>query len=161
MDSGKMRRIFAMAREVGIESNGGHGDELHALVYEATRSESIKSLTDEQAQKVIDRLMELMKLSNHKQPLKSHKRTIKEAVPGMMTVKQQSLAKLIMSNIANYDPREINREERMKGAIKKILDIDVDAKEPFRWISRQDGSRLIEMLKKYEDSAARKAARTR
>ena len=47
--------------------------------------------------------------------------------------------------------------ERLLGAIEKILGITASKSDPFRWINFDDGTRLIEQLKRYVRSAERKA----
>ena len=48
----------------------------------------------------------------------------------------------------------------MKGAVKKILDMDINLKNeaPFRMVTVRQGSILIDNLKRYVSSAERKKA---
>lgn len=47
----------------------------------------------------------------------------------------------------------------MKGAVRKILEVEIntDNKAPFRMISVNNGRKLIDTLKKYVESAEKKA----
>ncbi len=77
---------------------------------------------------------------------------------GMMTLEQQRLAWRYIYRLIELDKNKHKATvgERMRGAIKKILGIDVSIKEPFLWVSYENGSKLIEVLKKYVVSAERK-----
>nr|DAZ59380.1 MAG TPA: Protein of unknown function (DUF1018) [Caudoviricetes sp.] len=97
-----------------------------------------------------------MRIRNRDVPLK-HKSQRKKDVPGMMTVSQQKKAWSLVYRLDELEPKEVPVIERLLGAIEKILGITASKSDPFRWINFDDGTRLIEQLKRYVRSAERKA----
>lgn len=53
-------------------------------------------------------------------------------------------------------PSSAKLGDRLCGIIKKELHIDCTSKQPFRWLTYQQGSKLIEKLKKYVENAQRR-----
>lgn len=140
-DNKKMRTIYAIAKKLGI-SDGSREDELHALVFSTAKKESIALLTDYEADKVIKRLKDLCP---------------KDEVKGKMTEKQKKKAWSLMYTLTELDGGEKKDAAlKMRGAVKKILNIDAPQKNPLLWISYEDGTKLIEYLKRYVKSAERK-----
>ena len=81
----------------------------------------------------------------------------------MMTPEQQSLAWRLIYRLKELDtsPNSASAGERMAGAIRKELGITtVEGKDIFRWVSFDDGAKLIEKLKMYVRSAERRTKRT-
>ena len=86
----------------------------------------------------------------------------------MITAEQQSLAWRLMYRLQELDEKPKLHEdgspvtvgERMAGAIEKILGISAMAgKDVFKWVSFENGSKLIEYLKRYVRSAERKRSK--
>ena len=141
-------------------------DELHLLVNGLTGKESLKELPDSQAEIVI---RELRSRTHHSsdQPAAESKPE-QQSVPGMMTAEQRSLAWRLMYRLQELDEKPRFHEngtsvtvgERMAGAIEKILGITAMAgRDIFKWVSFEDGSKLIEYLKRYVRSAEKRAAK--
>ncbi len=148
-------RLYALASGLGMVERGNKEDAFHQLVYGITGKEHVSELTTSEANAVQHELQERMKMKNHDRPLK--KRSKKE-VQGMMTYPQQKLAWRYIYRLAELEPTEAGVCDRLIGAIQKILGITVSRTDPFKWINFDDGTRLIEQLKRYVRSAERKAA---
>lgn len=153
MDAQNRKAIFAMCRELHISD-----DDRHALIYGVTGKKSTKELTDDEAKAVIGELSERISRSL---PLEKRKpKVYSPSVAGMMTPEQQSLAWRLIYRLIELDdnPKETTAAERMVGAIKKELGITAaPGKEIFKWVSFDDGSKLIEQLKRYVRSAERQS----
>ena len=159
MTAQERKAIFAMCRDLHIDD-----DNRHALIYGVTGKESLTELTDGEAKAVIHELMERMKLQNRSAPLENRKpKTYSPHVAGMMTPEQQSLAWRLVYRLIELDANasRATAAERMAGAIKKELGITtVPGRDIFKWVSFEDGAKLIEKLKRYVRSAENKARRT-
>lgn len=152
------KAIFAMCRDLHIDE-----DNRHALIYGVTGKESLTELNDSETKAVIHELMERMKLHNRNAPLENRKpKTYNPPVAGMMTPEQQSLAWRLVYRLIELDTNasRATAAKRMAGAIKKELGITtVPGKDIFKWVSFEDGAKLIEKLKRYVHSAENKASR--
>lgn len=155
MNTQDRKAIFAMCRELHIND-----DERHTLVYGVTGKSSLTELDDEETKAVMHELTERMKISSRSVPLeKCRPQVYSPQVPGMMTHEQQSLAWRLVYRLKELDtsPNSATAGERMAGAIKKELGITtVPGRNIFRWVSFDEGSRLIEKLKMYVRSAERR-----
>ena len=155
MNTQDRKAIFAMCRELHIDNN-----ERHTLVYGVTGKESLTELDDKETKAVMHELTERMKISSRSVPLEKRRPQVySPQVPGMMTPEQQSLAWRFVYRLKELDTSSSNATagERMAGAIKKELGITtVPGRNIFRWVSFDEGSRLIEKLKMYVRSAERR-----
>lgn len=151
------KRLYALANGLGLVENGSKEDPFHQLVYGITGKEHVSELTPPEAKAVQAELQERMKLKNHSKPLK--KKSVKEDIPGMMTVAQQNLAWRLVYRLDELEPTASSVPERLIGAIGKILGITASRADPFRWINFDNGTKLIEQLKRYVRSAERRAAK--
>jgi hypothetical protein len=151
-------RLYALASGLGMVEHNNKEDAFHQLVYGITGKEHISELTSSEANAVQRELQNRMRLRNRDIPLKKRESHKKE-VPGMMTVSQQKKAWSLVYRLDEIEPKEIPVVERLLGAIEKILGITASKNEPFRWINFDDGSKLIEQLKRYVRSAERRAAK--
>ncbi|MBQ6169774.1 MAG: DUF1018 domain-containing protein [Ruminococcus sp.] len=151
-------RLYALASSLGMVERNSKEDAFHQLVYGITGKEHVGELTPAEANAVQHELHERMKMKNHTEPLKKRDKN-KKTVPGMMTISQQNLAWRCIYRLAELEPTEASVCDRLLGAIQKILGITASRKDPFRWINFNDGTRLIEQLKRYVRSAERKASR--
>lgn len=149
------KRLYALANSLGMVEKGSKEDPFHQIVYGLTGKEHVSELNLSEAGKVQAELQERMKLKNHDKPLKK-KKSIKENIPGMMTAAQQGLAWRLMYRLDEIEPTAVSVPERIIGAIEKILGVTASRAEPFRWVNFEDGARLIEQLKRYVRSAAKK-----
>lgn len=161
MTNAQRKTIFGRAKGLGMNT-----EELHILVAGLTGCESLTELTDKQVETVIG---ELNNRVNHSAPPeKRNPNAYKPAVAGMMTTEQQSLAWRYIYRLRELDEKPMLHEdgtpvtvgERMAGAVYKICGITAKpGKDIFRWVSFDDGAKLIEGLKRYVQSAERKAGR--
>lgn len=150
------KRLYTLASELGLVERNNKDDPFHQIVFSVTGKEHVSELTPAEAKAVQEELQERMKLKN---PDKLLKRKPKNSIPGMMTVQQQNLAWRLVYRLAELEPTQATVCERLIGAIQKVLGVTASAKEPFRWVNFDDGTRLIEQLKRYVRSAERRAAK--
>lgn len=143
------KRLYAIAAKMGMVERGGD-DPLHQLVYTLTGKEHVSELTDAEGKTVEAELLRL-KRSTPSRPKQY------ESIPGMMTESQKRYAWRLIYRLKELDGKKTPVNKRMAGAVKKILDITANPKEPLRWVNRENGSKLIEALKRYVRSAERKA----
>ena len=162
MTTAQRKTIFGMCKTLGMSE-----DDRRALVYSVTGKESTKELTGSQTEAVIG---ELRKRCGNVSapPEKRNPKAYKPTVAGMMTTEQQSLAWRYIYRLRELDEKPVLHEdgkpytvgERMAGAIHKICGITAKPGEDiFRWVSFEDGAKLIEGLKRYVNNAERKARR--
>lgn len=146
------KKLYTMASKLGLVERSSKEDAFHQLVYGLTGKEHVSELTPEEEKIVLAELQK--RLNRHDMPKKP-----KEEVPGMITIQQQNLAWRLIYRLAELEPTHQSECERLIGAIRKILGITVSKENPFRWINFDDGTKLIEQLKRYVRSAERKAAK--
>lgn len=151
-----IKSIYALASSLGIKGDG-HDDNLHLLVHAITGKESIKSLEDSEAKQVRNELMRQMKGTDELKKSRTKKKTF-DIPPGKMTKGQQDKAWWLIYKLCELDPSDAEPSIRMQGAAKKILDrqLNMNNQNPFRMISVAEGSRFIDVLKKYVESAEKK-----
>lgn len=145
-----------MAAALGLLERGSKEDAFHQLVYGLTGKEHVSELSAAEAN-VVQR--ELQSRLRSAAPNVTKKRSRKKDVPGMMTVAQQGKAWALIHCLDEIEPKEVPEVERLLGAIEKVLGITASRVDPFRWINFDDGTKLIEQLKRYVRSAERKAAK--
>jgi hypothetical protein len=154
----QIRKIYAIGNALGITGRNTREDELHALVCGVTGKDSIKELTYGEAGAVIARLEELQgRTASPGHPGK--RRTGHTEVPGGITSAQQRKVWALMYELKKYDAvkNDVPVGDRLCLIIRKELKIDAAAGNPFVWVTIAKGDRLIEILKKYVESAKRKA----
>ncbi len=154
------KSIFAFCRELGIGE-----DDRHALIYSVTGKESTTELTPDETHQLIHELTERLKLKNRTKPLEERKpRAYKPQVAGMITINQQRMAWALIYRLMELDGVAVDKSmagKRMAGAIRKELGVTtVEGEDIFRWVSFDDGAKLIEKLKMYVRSAERRTKRT-
>ena len=144
----QIRAIYALGTKLGINRNNRE-DNLHQLVYSITGKESVKALTKCEAALVQS---ELHRMDGDNR--KERKRAI-DIPPGKMSEAQQSKAWRLMYELQEISPSGATVAERMRGAVKKILgmDINTDNPAPFRMVTVAEGAKLIDTLKRYLASA--------
>lgn len=155
----QIQRIYAMGARLGILEHGNKDDMLHALVYRITQKESVRSLTEDEYREVVKELAEQLKVQNLEAP-PSHPfkaKKYEESGRGMMSEGQQRKVWRLMYQLEKLDekPSSARLGDRLCGIIRKELNIDCIAKQPFRWLTFRQGSKLIEIIKKYIANAQR------
>ena len=154
----QIKKIYAIGNALGIVHPRGD-DELHTLVMRITGKESIKALTYREAAAVISKLEELQSKTVSLSKRKSRKGQKEHPeCPGGVTASQQKKIWALMYELKKYDtePYAAPLGERLCAVIKKELHVDAIPKNPFVWLDGSQGNTLIEKLKRYVDSAARK-----
>lgn len=148
----QIRAIYALGSKLGINQNSRE-DNLHQLVYSITGKESIKGLTNYEAARVQSELSRIEGMGE-----KQNKKSI-DVPPGKMSEAQQKKAWSLIYKLQEIAPSSASPAERMRGAVKKIIDMDINpyCDNPFRMVTVKQGIKLIDTLKKYVASAEKKA----
>ena len=163
----QIKRIYGLGTGLGIVGKD-RDDMLHELVYSITGKESVKDLDDNDFKTVQNELINRMKLADPNHPLyksKPKKNSKSENVEigrkGMATSEQQNLCWRYCYRLKELDPNPKSADvgDRLIGAIDKILGVTASKKQPFRWIDQEQCSKLIEQLKRYVNTAERRAKR--
>lgn len=156
----QIQRVYAMGARLGILESGNRDDMLHALVFRITQKESIRSLTESEYHEVVKALAEQIKTQNLEEP-PSHPfkaKKYEESGRGMMSDGQQRKVWRLMYQLEKLDekPSAARLGDRLCGIIRKEIHIDCIARQPFCWLTYQQGVKLIEILKKYVANAQRR-----
>lgn len=147
-----VRKLYAKAAVLGMVKSGSHEDEFHQLVYGITGKDSVKALTEQEMMKVEKELSKRLKL------MPSQDTKHKQESPGKMTHRQKAYAWRMIYSLDALSPSKADVNERMAGAVRKILGITSAPSDPLLWVSFDDGIKLIEQLKRYVKTAQRKKA---
>lgn len=152
----RTQRIYALGSRLGLLENGNKDDLLHNLVFRLTGKKHISSLSETEYKTVINDMYTQLKIDSYEAP--PHPKPRYEFVPGMMSVGQQKMVWKLMYQLKELDVvlSKASLGDRLCSIIKKELHSDATAKEPFKWLSYKQGSKLIEILKKYNISAKRR-----
>ena len=145
-----VKKLHAKAAVLGMVEPGSHEDAFHQLVFGLTGKESVKALTEPEFRRVENELKRRLR----SRP--SDRRPEQQETPGMMTKAQRDMAWRQIYTLAALSPSRASEGERMAGAVRKILGITASPKEPLKWVSKEDGSRLIDTLKRYVRTAQKK-----
>lgn len=142
----KLKMVYGLAKKAGMTGRQGNED-LHALATSLCGKESLKELTEKEYAALL-------------QELRKRAGTTVKASKGI-TKRQINKVWQLMYELKKYDqkPSETALGDRLCGIIKKELGIDALKKEPFIWLTYSDGSKLIEKIKKYIDSAKKRASK--
>lgn len=149
----KSRILYAIAANAGLVEHGNKEDPFHQIVYSMTGKTSVKDLTSREMKQVENEIRSRISESVSYDKIKSQ-----EAVAGMMSPAQQSLAWRLMYQIQGYDVKVSDKSvgARLAGAVRKTLKISASDNEPLKWVNAENGNRLIETLKRYAKSAEKK-----
>ena len=163
MTAAQRKAIFGMCKSLGMSE-----EDRRALVFGVTGRVSTKELTDSQTEAVIGELRKRCG-TDAAPPEKRNPKAYKPAEPGMMTTEQQSLAWRYIYRLRELDEKPMLHEdgtpvtpgERMAGAIRAILGNNMakPGEDIFCRVHFVEGMRLIEGLKRYVDSAEKRAKR--
>ena len=140
----QIKKIWAISRAIGMNK-----DELYAFA----AVESLHDLDIKQANEVIRKLGEMQ--GSYSSPKKSKQHS---EVAGMATEGQQRKVWALMYHLQKLDetPNTASLGERLCGIIKKELHTAALPEKPFIWLDFKATNKLIEVLKKYIDSASKK-----
>lgn len=153
------QRIYAMAARLGLLESGNKNDMLHAMVYRLTQKESIRSLDENEYKVVITELINQLKVDSLQEPPKPYRmKKYEDCGKGKMSDGQQRKVWRLMYQLEALDAHKSTAQlvERLCGIIKRELHIDCSTKQPFRWLTYDQGVKLIERLKKYVENAQRR-----
>lgn len=143
------KKIYSLAAVCGMVKSGSHEDGLHDIVYRETGKSSVRDLTEAEARTVIRELQTYLQISQLQPP------------PGKSNIssEQTRLAFRLIHRLAELDkvPSAASPRERLAGVIFKVLGVNPPPNgDLFEGLSEEQGSRIIETLKRYVRSAERK-----
>ncbi len=134
--------VHTLGSRTGTKEQGNREDALHSIVFRVAGKTSIKELTQKEFKDVVDELNKYLPKVD------------------MMTEKQIKFAWGCVYKLRDLDTSDnkATAGKRMIGTIKKVLDVDVDnPKYMFQGLTKAQGEKLIENLKRYVSSAEAKA----
>lgn len=151
ISAGQIKSIYALAAKLGMLGHGSEEDALHILVASLTGKTSVKALTPAEALKV---LQELRRRGAPAKPVPKQPRKYTE-LPGGMTAAQQKKVWALMYQIQKFDlePGGADLRTRLCPIIEKQFHVTAFPAQPFRFLSADQGWRLIEGLKKMAEKA--------
>ena len=155
----QIQNLYAIASKLGLLENGNKDDSFHALVYQITNKKSVSSLSYVEYCKVKDRLIEIQDCYKNTEDIKNKsKKNHVEKIKNTEGMTQGQCKKVwyLMYEFEKLNPSNTNVGQRLKGIIKRQLNMDVDVKKPFVWLTHKQGNQLIEILKKYIETAKKK-----
>ena len=147
------KKIYGLGAACGIVDPGSKADGLHDVVYRISGKASVRELTEAEARKVIAELRTYLRLSKSEPPPMARSK---------MTSEQTKLAFQYIYRLEELDttPSKSTPRERLCGVIRKVLGIEVDpGKDIFKGFSVEQGSAVIEELKRYVRTAERREKR--
>ena len=149
----KTQVLYAIAAKNGLVEHGSKEDPFHQIVYSVTGKTSVKDLTSREMKQVENEIRSRISENVSGDRIKSQ-----EAVAGMMSPAQQSLAWRLMYQIQRYDVKVSDKSvgARLAGVVRKSLKISASDTDPLKWVNVENGNRLIETLKRYVKSAEKK-----
>lgn len=149
----KSRNLYAIAANAGLVEHGSKEDPFHQIVYSVTGKTSVKELTNCEMKQVENEIRSRISENVSGDRIKSQ-----EAVAGMMSPAQQSLAWRLMYQIQRYDVKVSDKSvgARLAGVVRKSLKISASDTDPLKWVNAENGNKLIETLKRYVKSAEKK-----
>lgn len=163
----QIQRIYGLGAALGIVGRD-RDDILHELIYSITGKVSVKELNDDEYKAVQHELIARKQMSDPAHPLHNTKPKSKQRSKssdagcyGMATPEQQSLCWRYCYRLKELDsnPQSAEPIDRLMGAISKVLGVTSSKQEPFRWVDQEQCSKLIEQLKRYVNTAERRAKR--
>lgn len=157
----QIKRICAMAAGLHMLERNNPEDPLHILVCGMTGKCSLKELTYKEAQEIAGELdSRIRQLPLNERPKSKRKQAAPAAQKGMMTKAQQGKAWSVIYRMAELEPNNASVGDRMAGAIKEVLGVTVlNRKDMFRWVSKEDGQRLINQLDRFLDTVEKRCMR--
>lgn len=152
ISTSQISRIYAAARNLGMTTKG-EDDDLHALVHAVTGKDSIRQLSSAEARDVIHELDKRSAPSDTRRRRPAPDPSVYP--PGQMTPSQISKCWRLIYSVCESDPSEVPPADRLAGAAERFVGQrpNMMAKNPFRFFSQEQGSKLIESLKRLEYSA--------
>lgn len=149
------QKIYAMAARLGLVEQGNKNDLLHELVFGKTQKISVRELTEQEYNAVVRDLADRLKIQNLDEPPKksSYQRGKNGITEGQIKKVWQLMYTL---EKLDTEPSTATLGQRLCGIIKKEIRVDANIKAPMRWLSYQQGVKLIEIIKKIIANAERR-----
>lgn len=141
MATGKqIQRIYALGEKCGLlDRELGADDNLHLWIKQWSRKDHISELTEKQADFIIARLIDYKENVCPERPAEIEH----------ITGEQQSLCFRLAYKLAQISPSEVEVRERLRGLICKVAGREIRSDgDIFYKVSRDEGVRIIEMLKR-------------
>lgn len=137
------KKIYAIANALGyVDRQDKDNDILHMIIFSQTCKHSTKELTYREANEII---AYLEKQQNNK-------------IDEVMTAGQKKKCWSLMYELQSLDrePNNVPVGERLAGIIERQFQVKSTPQRIFNRLSRDDGNKLIEILKNYVRTAERK-----
>lgn len=140
----QIKKMWAISKALGMDK-----EDLYALA-------GVESLHELNIKKANDVLSRLNEMQGSYTPAKSKKQH--SEVAGMATEGQQRKVWALMYQLKELDktPNAATLGERLCGVITKELKTSATPSKPFAWLDFKACNKLIEILKKYVNSAYKK-----
>ncbi|MCM1277105.1 MAG: hypothetical protein NC299_17385 [Lachnospiraceae bacterium] len=152
MAAGKqIQRIYALGAKCGLLDRGrGADDDLHLRIKQWTQKDHISELTEKQADFIIARLMD------YKENVCPDKPAEIEHITG----EQQSLCFRLAYKLARLSPSEAEVREHLRGLTCKVTGREIRPDgDIFYKVTRSEGAKIIEILKRMIRAEERKTKR--
>lgn len=160
LKSQQTQRIYAMGARLGLVESGNKHDLLHDLIYRITNKDSVRELDAKEYKSIVKELADRLAIQSLDEPPRKPYKTqkYKQSGRGKMSDGQCRKVWQLMYQLEKLDeaPSSAQLGDRLCGIIKKEIHIDVSVKQPFRWLTYQQGVTLIEIIKKIIASAQRR-----
>ena len=153
----QLRTIYALASKAGIVDRSRSDDNLHLLVQAETQKEHLSDLTYGEAQHLVVLLRGRVDTVNHDSMTNRREQSASGGVTDGQKRKIWKLMYLLVGCDQN-GPAKASVGKRLCGIIHRQFGIDADAKDPTRWMTYKQANKLIEILKKYIDTAEKRLA---
>lgn len=146
----QIKRIYALGAATGLlDSSLGTEDNLHLWVRQFSLKEHISELTEKQAAFIVERL----------EDYKKH--AVPEFTAERITEEQKKFCFRLIYRISEVSQSKAEPRERLRGVVSKALHRDIPADgDIFYNVSRQEGSEIIELLKRILRSEQSKLKRS-
>lgn len=128
----EIKKLYAVASIYGLVGRD-HDDDLHLIIYNMFKKESVTELTRKEYIKTLDYIYNLTNNTEN----------------GMITSKQKKYVMNLMQKLAKVSPSKCSLNERLAGIINKHFNITAYSKEPLIWVSKKNAQKLIVILKDY------------
>ena len=152
MATGKqIQRIYALGAKCGLlDRERGNDDDLHLWIKQWSQKDHISELTEKQADFIIARLIDYQKNVCPPDPAKRE----------FITNEQKRLCFGLAYKLAKLSPSDAEVRERLRGLICKVTNRNIKTDgDIFYKVTRDEGSRIIEILKRMIRSEERKKER--
>lgn len=138
----EIRKLYAVASVHGLVGRD-HDDDLHLIIYNMFKKESVKDLTENQYKKVLKYLDNLTNNTEN----------------GMITNKQKQYVNTLMQKLAKVSPSKTSNNERLAGIVHKHLNMTAIPQEPLIWVTKRQAQKLIIVLKDYIEFETKKGGK--